>query len=202
MQTPRILTLDDETELLPFEELERGPDEPRKIFTLHSDRVRSRTTGKELRVDRLQAPDWVNVVALTDDDHLLCVRQFRFGASRLTLEIPAGTVSPGEEPRAAILRELLEETGHAPASDDDVVALGTVFPNGAFMENHMHSFLVVRAEQTAPLAPDEHEEIEVVKVPLARVDTLVETGVFRGAMEMVALYRYRLWRQRQSGHVG
>ena len=48
----------------------------------------------------MQAPDWVNVVAVTPADHLVLVRQFRFGTETLSLEIPGGVMEPGEDPVA------------------------------------------------------------------------------------------------------
>src|SRR5277367_1134034 len=73
----------------------------------------------------LTAPDWVNVVALTDAGEAVLVRQFRFGVEANTLEIPGGMVEPGEEPSAAASRELQEETGFRAR---EVVPLGFVHP--------------------------------------------------------------------------
>ena len=64
----------------------------------------------------LDAPAWVNVVAVVRDaageECFLMVRQYRHGAERVTLEFPAGLVDAGEDPGQAARRELLEETGH------------------------------------------------------------------------------------------
>ena len=60
----------------------------------------------------IDAPDWVNVVALTDRDELLLIEQWRHGVDHATLEIPGGMVDPGETPLEAARRELLEETGY------------------------------------------------------------------------------------------
>ena len=95
----------------PWEEVSQGAPDERRIFTVRSDVVRSPVTGREHTVDRLLAPDWVNVVAITDRREMLFVRQWRFGTRTFTLEVPAGLIEPGEEPLAAGQRELLEETG-------------------------------------------------------------------------------------------
>ena len=50
---------------------------------------------------KLDCPDWVNVIALTDEDQVVLVRQYRLGTERITLEIPGGVVDSGEEPAAA-----------------------------------------------------------------------------------------------------
>lgn len=56
--------------------------------------------------------DWVCVLALRDDGLVPLVEQYRRGADRVTLELPAGDLDPGEDPITAGLRELTEETGH------------------------------------------------------------------------------------------
>src|SRR5688572_27121618 len=69
--------------------------------------------------------DYVCVVAVTAEGRFVMVRQFRPAVERLTLELPAGTVEPGETPEACIRRELEEETGYRAAS---LVHLGTLTP--------------------------------------------------------------------------
>lgn len=97
----------------PWDEVSEGVPDRRRLFTVRSDVVRFRLTGREHTVDRLIAPAWVNVVAITERDEMLFVRQWRFGSRTFTLEIPAGLNEPGEEPLPAGQRELLEETGYA-----------------------------------------------------------------------------------------
>ena len=178
-----------DTALLPWEELDEGPLDSRSVFAVRTDRVRSQKTGKTLDVDRLVVPDWVNVIALTERDgvpHLLLVRQYRFGVREFSLELPAGVVDPGEDLRAAALRELREETGHVPANDDDVVLLGEVWPNAAFMNNRMVAYFVPVTVEAHALALDEHEELEVITMPLAEVEAAVRDGAFKNAAVVCA----------------
>ncbi|MGH7956877.1 MAG: NUDIX hydrolase, partial [Opitutaceae bacterium] len=90
----------------------------------------ARSTEREFVV--INAPDWVNVVALTPDRHLVLVRQFRYGIDEFSLEIPGGVIDAGEDPVVAGIRELREETGYsgAPAK-----LLGIVRPNPAMQSN-------------------------------------------------------------------
>ncbi|MBM4281430.1 MAG: NUDIX hydrolase [Deltaproteobacteria bacterium] len=167
--------------LLPFVEVEQGPLERRRIYALRQDRVRSQRTGTELRVDRLFVPDWVNVVAFDEDDHLLLVRQWRFGTNEFTVEIPAGGLEPGENPVEGGLRELVEETGHTPVDRGSVVVLGATRPNAAFMNNRCTTVFVPRARRTAPLSLDPAEEVEVLRVPRMAIDDLLRRGAARCA---------------------
>ena len=183
------------TGLLPFDELGEGDVDERKVFSVRSDRIRSQSSGAELTIDRLLSPDWANVVALADEGDgpfLVCVRQYRFGSQEMSLEIPAGLVDAGEDARTGALRELREETGFVPEDENAVVDLGFCHPNAAVMTNRMTSFFVPRALRKHALDLDEHEEIEVVGVPLSEVDEVVRTGAFRNAAVLVALYRWRM----------
>src|SRR5690606_37731216 len=58
----------------------------------------------------LEYPTWVNMVAITEDENVLFVKQYRHGADQIMVELPAGVVEDDEEPEVAARRELLEET--------------------------------------------------------------------------------------------
>ena len=89
-------------------------------------------TGATKRFSLIEAVDWVNVIALTPDQQVVLIRQFRVGANEVCLEIPGGMVDPGETPAEAAARELAEETGYtAPRWHQ----LGRVSPNPAIMTN-------------------------------------------------------------------
>src|SRR5262245_25026905 len=60
----------------------------------------------------LEAPRWANVIPLLPDGRVVLVRQWRYGISAPTLEIPGGMIDPGEDEETAVRRELLEETGY------------------------------------------------------------------------------------------
>ena len=90
----------------------------------------------------INAPDWVNVVALTPDRQLVLVRQFRFGLDDFSVEIPGGVMDPGENAIAAGVRELREETGYIGTA---ARLLGVVHPNPAMQNNRCHLVLVENA---------------------------------------------------------
>jgi 8-oxo-dGTP pyrophosphatase MutT (NUDIX family) len=83
-----------------------------KVFDVVKSRRRSPRTGAEIGFFLVRTPDWVNVVAITEDEQLLLVRQYRHGTKQFSLEIPGGLIDPHEtDPAAAAARELREETG-------------------------------------------------------------------------------------------
>jgi 8-oxo-dGTP pyrophosphatase MutT (NUDIX family) len=120
-----------------------------------------RGTAREFVV--IDAPDWVNVVAVTSDHQLVLVRQFRFGIDAFSWEIPGGVIERGEDPLAAGLRELQEETGFVGKT---ARLLGSVNPNPAIMNNRCHLVLVEDAVRAVDQAWDPDEEIEVRTLPV------------------------------------
>jgi 8-oxo-dGTP pyrophosphatase MutT (NUDIX family) len=172
----------------PWDEVSQGAPDERRIFTVRSDVVRSRRTGKTWQVDRVFCADWVNVVAVTADRELVLVKQWRFGARAFTLELPAGAVEPGEDPLAAGLRELAEETGYA----GEARVIGSCLPNPAFMNNRCTTVFAPRVSWTTAQHLDPMEELEVVLVPVQDVDGLLRRGEMTTSLGMVALQWWRL----------
>ncbi len=161
-----------------------------EIFRVRRDRVRSPRTGAVLDRHVLEMPGWVNVVPVTRDGRIVLVEQFRHGTREVTLELPAGIVDPGEDPCAAGLRELEEETGFRAAAGR---VIGVVEPNPALQDNRS---AVVLAEDCVPdgrAAPDEGEDVHVHVVEPAKVRELIARGVIRHAIAIAAWYRYELW---------
>lgn len=111
----------------------------------------------------LEYPDWVNGLALTDDEQVVLVKQYRHGAGLVGLELPGGAVDPGEDPADAWRRELLEETGFEVGQLDATVSLT---PNPATHTNWVHSFLARGCRRVAEPRLDATEDIEVVTLPL------------------------------------
>jgi ADP-ribose pyrophosphatase len=84
-----------------------------KRFIAFAEHVRL-PDGREVE-DYLQfrTPDFVVMVAVTEDGRIICERQYKHGPRRCILSLPAGAIEEGEDPLAAAQRELLEETGYA-----------------------------------------------------------------------------------------
>ena len=101
-------------------------DDSRKWKTLKSDIIVSRPPWLRVRHDEVQLPDgrvnpefyvleypdWVNVIAITDDGHMVMEMQYRYGLGETCVEICAGVIEEGETPEQAARRELEEETGY------------------------------------------------------------------------------------------
>src|ERR1700727_1513081 len=84
-----------------------------RIFSMRSDTKISPRTGKEHEFFVFTSVDWVNVVAVTPDQQLVMVEQYRHGSETVELEIPGGMMDEGEsDPVVTAVRELREETGY------------------------------------------------------------------------------------------
>lgn len=142
-----------------------------------------RKTARDFFV--VDAPDWVNVVALTTDRRLVLVRQFRYGVNAFSLEIPGGVIDPGEtDPVAAGLRELREETGYA---GKNARLLGSIHPNPAFLNNRCHLVLVEHCEKVAELDWDDDEEIEISLASVEQVYAWARSGKITHSLVLDAL---------------
>ena len=141
-----------------------------RIFRLRYDRYRVEPDGAERDFVVMESPDWVNVVPLTPEGHVVLVRQFRHGNRRVSLEIPGGMIDAGETPEAAGLRELREETGYVAGR---ISLLGRVAPNPAIQNNWCYMYLAEGCLPAAQPEPEEFERIHVELHPLAEIPELI-----------------------------
>jgi len=140
----------------------------------------------------LEAGDWVNIVALTPDERVVLVRQYRHGVRESSLEIPGGMVDPEDEnPAGAAARELWEETGYR---GDPLQPLVVVSSNPAILCNRTHSFLSTGSVAVSEPSPEEHEDIEVVLLPIADVRSRIASGEIHHSLSVAALVTYLLGR--------
>src|SRR5688572_7162248 len=83
---------------------------------------------------------WANVLALTKNDEVVLVRQYRHGVCDVLWEFPGGVVEDGEDPVEGVKRELLEETGYMAST---IVQVGKLYPNPAFQTNAMYCYIAL-----------------------------------------------------------
>lgn len=154
------------------------------IFKLTARASVSPRTGLNHDFYVLEAPDWINVIPLLDDNRVVMVRQYRHGRREPTLEIPGGMVDPTDaDPRAAASRELLEETGYQAGN---LTKIGDIAPNPAIQTNLCHTYVARQLTFLGTQDLDSTEEIEVCTVPLSKIPGLIQDGTITHSLVVVA----------------
>jgi len=149
-------------------------------------------TGREIADYWIsEYPPWVNVVAVTQNDRLVFVRQFRPGIGAVHYELPAGVVEQGEELEAAARRELLEETGFGGGRWSLLASLSA---NPALQNNMTTTYLAEGVESIRPPAPEQTEDLRIHLVKLSDAVGLIDSGDMIQALHVAPLLLYLLRR--------
>ena len=161
--------------------------------------LESQQIYKYVRIDKCELPNgmiidgfvleygnWATILALTKQQEVVLVRQYRHGAQKVILELPGGAMEAEDEsPMQAARRELLEETGYA---SDNFIQIGCVSPNPANQTNLIYSFLALDAEKVGGQDLDATEDIEVVLKPLEEVIRKAKTGELFQSMQVSTVF--------------
>jgi 8-oxo-dGTP pyrophosphatase MutT (NUDIX family) len=159
------------------------------LFKLRRERYRSRATGKAHDYYVMHLADAVNVIAVTPDDEVLLVRQFRVGSRKDSLETPGGVLNLDEDPLVAGARELCEETGYV---GDTPCLINCVWSNPSIMSSRTTTILIKNAVQQSDTAFDEHEELVLEKVPARRLLSMINDGTIDHALAVQGLLAWMI----------
>lgn len=160
-----------------------------RVFSTRKDTALSPLTGKEHDFYVIEAPDWVNVVAVTPEREIVLIEQYRHGVRSVTVEIPGGVIDPRETPIETARRELLEETGYI---SQEWVRIGEVVPNPAIQDNKCYTFLALSALKVKEPEFDSTEDILTYTAPLKDMPELVAEGKITHSLVIAAFYWFYL----------
>lgn len=155
-----------------------------KIIRVTKDTAKLQNDALAIR-EVVHHPGGACVVPLTDQLEVLMVRQFRYPFGEVTLEIPAGKLEFGEDPKACAIRELSEEVG---AAASQICSLGCLYPTPAYNKEVIHMYLATGLQLTQQHL-DEDEFLDVVKIPLEKAIRLVMQNRIPDAKTQLALLK-------------
>ena len=144
--------------------------------------------GKEGVREYIRHPGGVGVVALTEENQVLLVKQYRYPYGEVLTEIPAGKRDPGEEPLKTGMRELEEETGYRAAA---YTPLGTLYPTPGCCDEVVYLYLATGLT-AAEAHPDADEFLAVERCPLEELVKRVLAGEITDAKTQIGILKTKL----------
>ncbi|MCH8556956.1 MAG: NUDIX hydrolase [Balneolia bacterium] len=167
-----------------------------RVFDVIKKKMRMPGGAKSSDFFTLKAPDWVNVIAIDENNEVILVEQYRHGTDDISLEIPGGVIEAthGNNPLEAAKRELKEETGY---ESDNWTHLGSVSSNPALFNNYCHVFLAENCRKSGNQELDKHEDISVRKMSYYDFCESALDGRIHHALAIAALAKYQVYRRRE-----
>jgi 8-oxo-dGDP phosphatase len=133
----------------------------------------------------LEYPNWVHVVAIDENDHVVVIYQYRHAAGRICCELPCGCIEDFDsDPLEAAKRELLEETGYAP---EHCAVFSELSPNPATHTNRVFGVLALGVRRVAEPRLDPTEIVQIAHLSVERVITMATRGQFYHSMHVSSL---------------
>ena len=133
----------------------------------------------------VELPTSVCAVAITQDQKVLMVKQYRHPVGEEMLEIPGGFIDAGEDPQKAIARELLEETGY---SFDSYILLGKTAANPGVLDNFTYMFLATGGRKIAEQQLDDNEEIHIEMIHVNELRKMLEENKIIQSMHALCMF--------------
>jgi ADP-ribose pyrophosphatase len=140
--------------------------------------------GKHKTFEMIDIQNAVTLLPVDDEKNVYLVEQYRIGARKKLLELPAGKIEAGEDPLLTAQRELREETG---MDAREITPLGNFYMTPGYASEYMYCYLA-KGLFASPLKPDADEFINLHKVPFGAIDELVKNGRIEDGKTLAILY--------------
>ncbi|MCQ2114384.1 MAG: NUDIX hydrolase [Bacteroidaceae bacterium] len=135
----------------------------------------------------LEYPDWVNVIAITEDGHFVMERQYRHALGNTCYELPCGVMEEGESPLESAKRELEEETGYGGGQWEHLMDIS---PNPGSQTNMAHCFVAKGVKKVCKPHLDRTEDIEAHLLEKDEVKYLMDNNLIIQALMLAPLWRF------------
>lgn len=153
------------------------------ILNLRKDKV-TIVNGSTSYREIIEHSGGVAIAAITDDNKMVLVRQFRKAAEKVVLEVPAGKIEPGEDPRLTAWRELKEETGYRA---DKLEFITSFYSSIGYSQEQIHLYYAtgLRPGQTDF---DESEALDILEYPISQLKQMALGGEIEDAKTIAAIF--------------
>lgn len=162
-----------------------------KIIQLNQEET-TLPNGLQVCFEIVRHPGAAAIVPLKENGNVILIRQYRYAVSDYLLEIPAGTLHPGEDPMVCAARELEEEVGYKATRWEKLLP---IFTAPGFCDEKIHLYLAQGLRETKQRL-DRDEIIERIEMPLSEAITKILDGTICDAKSITALTRVYLRRQK------
>ena len=141
--------------------------------------------GKKATREVVRHPGAVCVIPVDEEQNVIMIKQFRYPFEEILYEIPAGKLELGEDPYEAAIRELEEETG---VNASSIEYIGTMYTTVAILDEKIHMYLATNISYRNA-HPDDGEFLEVEKVPLSTLVSMVMEGKIPDSKTQIAILK-------------
>jgi ADP-ribose pyrophosphatase len=163
-----------------------------KVFDVRTDQVES-PDGKRMELDVVEHGGAVAMIPIDAQGRLILVEQYRHPASQTLLELPAGTLEPGEDPAETAARECREEIGMAPGK---LVRLGGIFLAPGYSTEYLHLFLAYDL-RPSPLEPDEDEDLTIITMEFDELLAAIDQERVQDAKTLAGILLWQRYQEHQ-----
>lgn len=157
-----------------------------RVVNFHVDDI-TLCNGEKATRECVDHPGGVGIIALTDDEYVYMVRQFRYPYKESIYEIPAGKREKGEDPLETGKRELQEECG---VVAENFIDLGRIYPSPGYTNEEIYLYAatgLTEVEQNL----DEDEFLQVTKMKLTTLITKIMSGEITDAKTIAAAFKLK-----------
>lgn len=157
-----------------------------RVIQLQVDEVRL-PNGKTSTREIVKHPGAVAIIAITNENKLVLVRQFRKPLEKTILELPAGKLEAGEDPKVCAWRELEEETGYKAERMEHLVSFYT---SPGFADEYLHIYCA-KGLTKGEIQPDQDEFVELVELTFSECLDRIASGDICDAKTVAAIYYWQ-----------
>jgi len=160
-----------------------------KVFDVKVDEIEYNGTGNKASRQVAVHPGGAVVVAVKDNGKIILISQYRYPHNQIILELPAGKLEKGEDPKICAERELMEETGY---TSNNITKLGKIFTTPGFCDEVLHIYLAKNLIEGDHAREEGEEGMQMFEMTLDEIEEKIRNGEIVDAKTICGIQMYRL----------